>query len=357
MSSENPGQTDSFAHGASSTAPAQGAAPVGAAPVSPPEARSGKFGGWLILLLLALAFAGGIGAALWGWPKARSWWNGGDAGGNATVQTLADTAPARQGAGATSATGNAAITGTDTSLGVATLEARLAAVATRLDAITEQANKAGSNAARAEGLMVAFAARRALDRGSPLNYLEAELRLRFADAQPRAVATIINASHAPVTIADLQAGLEDIAPKLLGTGGASDDWWTATRRELSNLVIIRKADAPSPVPQKVIERARLLISVGRVNSALEEIERLPGHKQAENWLQKARQYNEARRALDVIEAAAILEPRSVPTAAPVPTSPNGQSLQVAPTPEEESGSTAPAPATNRPENHNAPARQ
>jgi len=35
------------------------------------------------------------------------------------------------------------------------------------------------------------------------------------------------------------------------------------------------------------------------------------------WLEQARRYNEAHRALDVIEAAAILEPRTAPIVAPL----------------------------------------
>mgnify|MGYP003349125466 CR=1 FL=1 len=151
--------------------------------------------------------------------------------------------------------------------------------------------------------------------------------MRFGEAQPKAVATIINAANAPVTIADLAQGLDDITPRLLDTDG-QQDWWTSTKRELANLVIIRKATSPSPVPQKAIERAKLMVSAGRVDNALKEIERLPEHQDADNWLQMARQYNEARRALDVIEAAVILEPHSVP----VGPRPGATNVQVAPPP-------------------------
>jgi len=326
MNSELPGPAETGAAPGPEQTPAP--APIPAADPQPQAQRSGGLRGvWLLVLLLA-AFAGGIAATLWTLPVLQSWWKGGDAAtadsGNEAQALLNGSAEDKDGTGATS-------------LGVATLEARLAAVAARLDAISEQASSAGGNAARAEGLLIAFAVRRALDRGSPLGYLEGELRLRFGDAQPRAVATIINASHSPVTIADLQSGLDVVAPALLGTDGAKVDWWTATKRELAHLVIIRKAGAPSPVPQKVIERARLLISAGRVDDALQEIERLPNHEAADNWVQMARKYNEARRALDVIEAAAILEPRSVPLAK---RGAGGQTMHVAPPPPE-----APSPET------------
>jgi len=274
----------------------------------PPRKRSG-----LTLILLILAFAGGIAATLWAIPVLQKWW----AGGETTATAANDDAQALISADNEEDTSdNMAQQPTDAmtlnSLSVATLEARLAAVSAKLDAISAQAAGAGSNAARAEGLLIAFATRRALDRGSPLGYLEGELRLRFGEAQPRAVTTIVNAANQPVTLADLQAGLDDITPALTGQG-EKQDWWTTTKRELANLIVIRRASEPSPVPRKIVQRAKQLLSSERVDNAVEEIERLPNREGAGEWLQIARQYNEARRALDVIEAAAILEPRSIPT--------------------------------------------
>lgn len=275
-----------------------------------------------LLLPLLIAFAGGIAATLWAAPRIGNWWNG---TGEEQASTFNDTQALLGGEGGN---GESSAQVPNPSLDVATLEARLAAVSAKLDAISEQAAGAGGNAARAEGLLIAFAVRRALDRGSPLGYLEGELRLRFGDSQPRAVATIVNAAAKPVTIADLQAGLDDVSPELLGSG-EKVDWWTATRREIANLIIIRKADEPSPLPHKAIERAKLMMSAGRIDAAIKEIELLPDHDAADNWLQMARQYNEARRALDVVEAAAILEPRSIPVSSRAGGPTN---MQVAPPP-------------------------
>lgn len=249
----------------------------------------------ITLILLLIAFAGGVVATVWAVPMVRQWL---DHDQNAAEQApLANaTAPAVSTPGPQSASA---------------LEARLAAVSVKLDSISEQAANAGGNAARAEALLISFAARRALDRGAPLGYLEAELRLRFADAQPRAVATIINAAASPVTIPDLQMRLGELTPALAGAD-AKADWWDAARRELSSLIIVRKAGAPSPEPRRVVERAQMLLASGRVDAALAEIERMRTHDKADAWLQMARQYNEARRALDVIEAAAILEPKRIP---------------------------------------------
>lgn len=288
----------------------------------PPSATGRRPGtrGILILLLVIAAFAGGVVAALWTAPGFNGWWRSSSPPTDAAENSVAPTADRAS----LPANASGAVT-PDT---VAMLEARMAALSTQLDGIAGQAAAAGGNAARAEGLLVAFATRRALDRGVPLGYLEGELRVRFGNAQPRAVATIISAAHAPVTLADLQAGLDEIAPALAGTK-AKTDWWTATKRELASLIVIRKAGAPSPAPQQTIERARNLLASDRVGAALSEIERLPNHARADNWIQNAREYNEARRALDVIEAAAILEPRSVPVA---PRAGGPTNMQVAPPP-------------------------
>jgi len=292
----------------------------------PPRKRGG-----LTLALLIIAFAGGIIATIWGIPVLQKWWSGSDTATTTTSsKTQALVSASSTGAASTTAAQQqpAAAPESINSLSVATLEARLAAVSAKLDAISTQAAGAGGNAARAEGLLIAFATRRALDRGSPLGYLEGELRLRFGEAQPRAVTTIVNAANQPVTLADLQSGLDDITPVLIGQGNGQD-WWTTTKRELANLIVIRNANEPSPVPRKIVRRAKQLLSTERVDNAVEEIERLPNREGASEWLQIARQYNEARRALDVIEAAAILEPRSIPTSA----RPAGQTnVQAAPPP-------------------------
>ncbi len=249
------------------------------------------------MLVALLAFIGGVSVAIWAAPAIRDW-----------VHSLkADQAEGPlQGDAANASSSTAA-----NAQGVSALEARTATLSARMADIAQQAENAGDNAGRAEALLISFAARRMLDRGAPLGYLEGELRLRFADAQPRAVATIINAAASPVTIPDLQMRLGELTPALAGAD-AKADWWDAARRELSSLIIVRKASAPSPEPRKVIERAQMLLASGRVDAALAEIERMRNHDKADAWLQMARQYNEARRALDVIEAAAILEPKRIP---------------------------------------------
>jgi len=196
------------------------------------------------------------------------------------------------------------------------LSVRVAELETRLSRITLEAASASGNATRAEGLLIAFAARRALDRGLSLGYLEAQLRLRFGDDQPNAVKTIIDTSRDPITLEQLRSELDALAPQLVGRNGeSSGSLWTGFRRELSELFVVRPAGAPSPRASERIERARRYLGAGQVDKAIEEVQALPGAEAASEWLIDARRYHEARRALDLIETAAILEPRDSPAAA------------------------------------------
>ena len=190
----------------------------------------------------------------------------------------------------------------------AALDDRLQIIETRVEQIDRRASAAAGNADRAEGLLVAFAARRALDRGVDLGYIEGLLRERFGRSQPQAVATIISAAHLPVTIEELQSGLDAVAPALVGEG-PRDNWWDAFRRELSGLIVLRRAGTVSTAPPDRVERAQRALEIGRVDIALAEVSRLPGRANAAPWIVKARRYTASRAALDQIETAALLDPQ------------------------------------------------
>lgn len=271
-------------------------------------ARRGRSRLGLIGFLLLLAFVIGVAITLWAFPRLEHLWS------PRPVLSVAD--QARLPPVVTGTRQPAALRPADAAA-QELLDLRVAQLEERLTRINIEAQAASGNAARAEGLLVAFAARRALDSGAPLGYIEGQLRLRFGMAQPRAVATIINASREPVTLVDLEAGLADLAPRLsIDPPGTS--WWTTFKRETSNLVTIRKSTTPSPQPERALQRARRLLESGRVEAAMAEVERLPGRALADRWLQMARRYREARRALDLIETAAILEPRHVRSSAGTP---------------------------------------
>lgn len=187
------------------------------------------------------------------------------------------------------------------------IDERLAAAEQRIARLDLQAEAAAGNAARAEGLLIAFAARRAIERGTQLGYLGDQLQLRFGDAQPNSVATVIEFARRPVTLDILLARLDGLGVQL-----ASDDQQSAFGRlgeGLSSLFVIRRETTPSPQPSRRLERARLFLQSGRVDKAIGEVERLPGADSAAAWLGDARRYQRAHRALDLIETAAVREPR------------------------------------------------
>ena len=186
------------------------------------------------------------------------------------------------------------------------LDARLALMEQRLARLDVEADAALGNAARAEGLLIAFAARRALDRGAPLGFLEDQLRLRFADAQPNAVQTLIDSAARPVTLDSLYAELDALTARLTGSAPAADSWsWM--QREFSNLFIIRHQSGAPVRPEDRLARAKLLLAAGKIGEAINEVERLPGAGVASEWMASARRYDTVQRALDLVETTALLD--------------------------------------------------
>ncbi len=194
------------------------------------------------------------------------------------------------------------------------IDQRIGQIEEKVEDIDERTAAASSEAMRAERLLVAFAARRAIDRGAPLGYLEGVLREKFAGADPRAVATVISASRQPVTTDMLRDQLEALRPQL-EAGAEDESWLDAVRREIGGLIVIRKAGVPSTAPVDRFARAQDALASGNVDKALAEIARLPARAAAADWIGAARRYVQARTALDRIESAALLEP-ALPAAKP-----------------------------------------
>jgi hypothetical protein len=185
------------------------------------------------------------------------------------------------------------------------LAAQLAALEQRGAAITGAAANAYGNATRAEGLLVALASRRQIARGLPLGYLEQQLRDRFGATQPSEVAAVIAMARDPVTTEDLRLGLDQIGPQLaLGPSGNAG-WGGAIGRLLGSLIVIHPRNTPSPVPSERLARIRRMLAQDQVEAAAEEVGKLPGASQATGWITGARRYVEARKALNVLEAAAL----------------------------------------------------
>ena len=190
---------------------------------------------------------------------------------------------------------------------IGSVEGRLALLEDRLSRIDFQADAASGNAARAEGLLIAFAARRMTDRGEPLSYVADQLRLRFANAQPRAVQIVVDFSENPVTIDELHARLEALSPELSETEN-NRSLWERARGELASMFTVHRDSSTLLTPSARIERAGVMLTARRIGNAIGEVERLPGAEAADRWIADARRYDEVQRALDLLETTAMLEP-------------------------------------------------
>jgi hypothetical protein len=195
------------------------------------------------------------------------------------------------------------------------LARRLAALEQRFGQIDSSSRVAVGSADRTEALLVAFAARRAIDRGVQLGFLEPMLRQRFAATQGPAVGMIIAAGRQPVTLTQLQGELERLGPQLMGAP-PDQSWWGAVRSELGSLIVVRRADTPSSEPSERFDRARRWLQAGEVAAAVAEVQRMPGQDYGADWVVKARRYAIAHQALDAIETAALLEPHAPPQPQP-----------------------------------------
>jgi hypothetical protein len=264
-----------------------------------------------LLLIFGIAFLAGIGATGWGlsrWDGARQW--------------LFGSSPDGKSAPLGGVQGSKAVLLPAPSVSAPDLSARMADLEARIAHIEAEGAAAGEGSSdRAEGLLVSFAARRAIDRGIGLGYVEGLLTQRFGSTQPRAVASIIASARQPVTLEKLRTTLDAIAPALAGNG-PDEDWWTRFKHGLSGVFVVRQAGTLPVDPQSRIDRASRMVDEGRVDLALAEIARLPNRNRAMDWMAMARRYVEAHRGLDLLEAAAITsEERPAPAAPVVPPSP------------------------------------
>ena len=194
----------------------------------------------------------------------------------------------------------------------------------RLSRITVQADMASGNAARAEGLLIAFATRRALDSGRSLGYLDEQLQLRFGAAEPEAVATIREFAQAPITREALLSELDNMAGTL--ATNSDEGFWAAIGTEITELFVVRRAGTPSTASSQPLQRARRYVEAGNLDAAIAEVEKMPGAAKAAGWLGRGRRYGRVEERLDILETAAIFEPKMlrdtrgsvVPTPSPVP---------------------------------------
>ena len=186
---------------------------------------------------------------------------------------------------------------------------RIAILEGRLGMLERQTQSVQGSAGRADALVIAFAARRAIERRVALGYLEPLLVERFGDAHQQAVATIVTAARTPVGQAELVTDLDRIGPLLRGKA-PDESWWTGMQREMGALVSIRRNDVPSARPAARFDRAMARLEAGEADAALAEVMRLPGaaRPEAQDWIMRARRLIAVKRALDEVESAALIGP-------------------------------------------------
>ena len=185
------------------------------------------------------------------------------------------------------------------------IPARIAELQSRIERVESENEEVQGSAGRADALLIAFAARRAVERGVALGYLEPLLVGRFGTRHPQAVATIVTASRSPVRLTELIAQYQDLEPDLLGPP-PNESVWSGIKRGFSSLASVRRSDRPSSRPQARYQRALAHLMAGEVDAALAETMRLPGAPRAREWVASARQYVAVHRALDDIESAALI---------------------------------------------------
>lgn len=257
-----------------------------------------------VAVVMAVVVLAGLGGAAWlGW---RDGW--------IQVGSLMQApSPSAEPSAETSASAAAvSLAATDAALVAA--NGKLAALEQRLAELNQQAIAASGQASHAEALLIAFAARRAIERGQPLGYLENQLRVRFGNTQPNAVDLVVKAARKPVTLAQLNEDFATLQPQLVG-GAPDEGTWDWLTRQVGELFVIRHDDMPSPTPESRAVRTRAALAGGRVADAIAEVERMPGKDAATEWLARAREYAMTQNALDQLETAALAIPVAPPAVA------------------------------------------
>lgn len=289
-------------------------------PMALQRTRTGRGRAVLTVLFILAVMAGGA------WYAWKTGWLEVHVSGLPATPVPSPSASMSQAAAQTTAN----LAATDAALTAAA--AKVSALEQRLAELNQQAAVAAGQAGQAEALLVAFATRRAIERGQPLGYLETQLRVRFGSTQQAAVDRVIAAAQKPVTLALLNETFEKLSPQLIG-GAQSEGTWEWLTRQMGELFVIRHADSPSPTAESRAERVREALAGGRIDVAIAEVERMPGKDAATEWLAHARDYVAAQHALDQLETAALSFPPTPPVAKPdaTPPSPDASAMASQPT--------------------------
>src|SRR3546814_8095440 len=100
------------------------------------------------------------------------------------------------------------------------------------------------------------------------------LRERFGGTQPQAVAALIAASQQPVTLSQLQAGLQTLEPQLqhAAQGG---NWWSELSSDIAGLILFKRESEPVMQPIEPLRDARQRLRSEEHPSELQSLMRLP----------------------------------------------------------------------------------
>ncbi len=171
-----------------------------------------------------------------------------------------------------------------------------------------------ADANRAEALMIAAAARRAVDAGAPLGHLHEKLQAHFGAAEPISVNVIRKFEANPVTLSELKFSLERLN-KTLGVGSSEEGLWKVLQREMSGLFVLRKGGKPPEQGNADLAKAIRFLESGNVVEALSIVQVFAKTKAGtEKWQQDAERYTVAQLSLDQIERAAMaIQSVSAPT--------------------------------------------
>lgn len=158
---------------------------------------------------------------------------------------------------------------------------------------------------RSEAMMIAFAARRAIEGGTSLGNIAGQLQQRFGASAPDAVQNIIAGAQQPVTLSGLQSEFDGFDDKL-ANASVDAGIWVNMQRELSQLFVLRRGTMPRNSPVMRLDRARQMVNSGDITGAVNQVAPMPGAAVAANWLQRAQRYIATENALNVIERAALV---------------------------------------------------
>jgi hypothetical protein len=180
--------------------------------------------------------------------------------------------------------------------------ARIAAIEGRLARAEASGGSSGAGlSTQLSRVMLAIAARRALEAGRGLGGLQGELEQQFGADAPYLVAAIASAAKQPVTLTALNSEFASLAPALSGSG---DKWWARISNSFSNLVTVRDGKTKSDDPAALVVRAEAALKMGNVAAAVEAVSQTPNRAIAADWIAKAKRYAAAMQAVDALEAKA-----------------------------------------------------